>query len=347
MASKKTTSKKTVKKSKAKAKTITLEPAVRYLRYRLTNSAEAGTETSHFIDLARDLSRVNRRMYRQGRDYHVKRISVVSTNTIAGIGGAEGLVGLGSVALSQQNAGFFSVSVVGASWVATKAWHRGFTAWRNMNRDAMRKTNDIDGTWADYKVYMSTTMRTAAAAGDLLDPVDNGNNQYLPGEWIYSKYVAPTAAAGVVDEYTAHMVGNHSGAPGAYNSIGLIKSYGEARATVNNLNPAVPVTAPDDPLVNLFDYGDTQNELITNIIGDNDDPPYDHLEYPGDDANGPKPIVVGQTSIGDGSSTIGSFSALAGLLELETFSPIASDIYSVLVELAPGKYRGIKAGAIE
>lgn len=338
MASKKTNS---VRKTKAKARP--LEPAVRYLRYRLTNSANPGTETSHFIDLARDLSRVNRRLYRQGREYHVKRISIVSTNTIAGWGGPTE-VGLPD---NEQNAGFFSVSVIGSSWVANKAWHRGFQAWSNMNKAAMRKTNDIDGTWADFKVYMSTTMRTAAAAGTLLQPVDNGNFAYLPGEWIYSKYVAPTAAAGVVDEYEAHMLGDHSGAAGAYNSIGLIKSYGEARATVPTFDPAVPTTAPDDPLVNLFDYGDTQNELITNIIGDNDLPPYDHFEYPGDDANGPKPIVVGQTSIADGSSTIGAFSALAGLLELETFSPIASDIYSVLVELAPGKYRGIKAGAIE
>jgi len=112
-------------------------------------------------------------------------------------------------------------------------------------------------------------------------------------------------------------------------------------------DPAVPATVDDDPLVNLFDYGDTQNQLVSNLDQYNDKPPYDHFEYPGDDTNASKPIVVGQAAIADGSASIGSFSALAGLLEIESFSSVTGDVYSVLVELAPGKYRGIKAGAIE
>ena len=44
------------------AKTKT--PAARYLRYELTNSGTPGTETSHFIDLAKDLSDF------QGRSWH-------------------------------------------------------------------------------------------------------------------------------------------------------------------------------------------------------------------------------------------------------------------------------------
>ena len=333
MASKKTN---TVRKTKAKARP--LQPAVRYLRYRLTNSENAGTETSHFIDLARDLSRVNRRLYRQGKEYHVKRISVVSTNTISGWTG-QTLPNPNE----QQDAGFLSVSTVPHSWVAANAWKRGFQAYQNMNKDAMRKTNDIAGTWADFKVYLSNDMRT----GTMLEPVDNGNALYLPGEWDYSAYVAPTAAAGVIDSYRAHMLGAHSGAAPNYASIGLIESYGNARATVSNFHPDVPAGASDDPLVNLFDYGDTQNQLIDDLTTFNDNPPYDHFEYPGDATNASKPIVVGQVAIGMGSASIGSFSAMCGLLELESFSPVAGDVYSVLVELAPGKYRGIKAGAIE
>lgn len=332
MASKKTN---TVRKTKAKARP--LQPAVRYLRYRLTNG-DAGVETSHFIDLARDLSRTNRRLYRQGREYHVKRISVISTNTISGVynGAVPG-------SLSQQDAGFISVSTVPHTWVAANAWKRGFQAWSNMNKDAMRKTNDIAGTWADFKVFMTNDMRT----GTMLQPVDNGNALYLAGEWDYSRYVAPTAAAGVIDEYSSHLMGAHVGAPGAYTSIGLIQSYGDARATVGTFDPSVPPTVDDDPLVNLFDYGDTQNQLITNLDTYNDNPPYDHFEYPGDDANASKPNVVGQAALALGSATIGSFSAMCGLIEVESFSPIAGDVYSILVELHPGKYRGIKAGAIE
>jgi hypothetical protein len=48
----------------------------------------------------------------------------------------------------------------------------------------------------------------------------------------------------------------------------------------------------------------------------------------------------------DGKCTLAGFQAMCGLVELETKSPIANDVYSVLVELAPGKYRGIKADVI-
>ena len=116
MASKKTTTKK-AKRSKAK-----VTPAVRYLRYELTNSGSPGTETSHFIDLARDLSRVNRRLYRAGRDYHVKKITVISSNTIAGFT---------TDPPGKANAGRISVSTAPDSWVARGAWHRAFKSWKH------------------------------------------------------------------------------------------------------------------------------------------------------------------------------------------------------------------------
>ena len=43
---------------------------------------------------------------------------------------------------------------------------------------------------------------------------------------------------------------------------------------------------------------------------------------------------------------MGGFEAMLGLIEFEIKSPIPSDVYSVLVELAPGQYRGIKADVI-
>jgi hypothetical protein len=37
---------------------------------------------------------------------------------------------------------------------------------------------------------------------------------------------------------------------------------------------------------------------------------------------------------------------MCGLIEIEAKSPIANDVYSVLVELAPGNYRGVAADVI-
>jgi len=298
-------------------------PANRYLRYELTNSGTPGNETSHFIDLAKDLSRINRRLYRQGRDYHVKKITIVSSNTPNG-----------------QNR--VSFSTIGADWVSQQAWKRGFRTWNEMNKEASRNlAGDVSGTWSDFKVYMTNDMRS----GTVLNPLDNGGNQYNSGEWIYSELVTPDGTTGD-DIFQLHMLGNHNGSVGAWNSVSLVKSYGESRATVQTTDPNVPSVASDDPLVNVFDYGTTVDEVIDNLEAHNDAPPYGVANYPGDDGNAPKPIVVQDTTIVDGRATVGGFHARCGLIEIESKSPIDFDVFSVLVELAPGSYRGIAAEVI-
>ena len=300
-----------------------MTPAVRYLRYELTNSATPGNETSHYIDLAKDISAVNRRLYRQGRAYHVKRVTIVSKNTPNG----ENRV---------------SLSTVPHSWTATGAWKRGFATWNMMNDESLRATaGDLRSTWSDFKVYLSDDMRT----GTTLAPLDNGGNTVNAGEWAYTILTSPDGTTSA-DNFYLHMLGDHNGGAGARISAGLIKSFGESRSTVQEDDPNSPGTAADDPLVNVFDYGTTIDEVIDRVTTDGDLPPYSIDNYAGDDANMPKPLVVQDTTIVDGKATIGGFTAMCGLLEIESVSPIGEDVYSILVELAPGNYRGIKADVI-
>jgi len=315
------------------SKKRTKTPAVRYLRYNVVNSANAGTETSHFINLARDLSAVNRRLYRSGKLYHVKRITVVSSNTIAGWS-VNGLTGFPL----QQNAGRLSVSVIPDSWTSRAAFNRGKKTWMEMQKVAMAQAaGDITATWNDFKVDMSVDFRSAAK----LIPIDNGNNPVQLGEWIESRLVSPDGTSGE-DTFSLHMLGDHTGSTGAWGSVGLIKSYGESRATVNAGDPNVPGTVSDDPLVNVFDYGTTIDEVINDMEMHNDLPPYVITDYVGGDANMPKPIVVQDGAISDGRLTLGGFSCLLGQIEIECTAPNDGDVYSVLVELAEGSYRGIK-----
>ncbi|AXH78678.1 MAG: hypothetical protein [Circular genetic element sp.] len=344
MATKKSTAmtkKSSSKRSRSAKKTTT--PAQRFLRYELVNSATPGVETSHYIDLMRDLSRVNRRLMRQGRVVHIKRVTVLSTNTMGGIGGGfNPNILQGSVDLAQQNAGGITISTVPDTWVSREAWKRGFRVWNEMNKTATENlSGNIAGTWADFKVYMSNEMRS----GTVLSPLDNGGNSYNAGAWDYSELVSPDGTTSA-DPFQVHMLGNHNGNPGAWNSVSLIKSYGESRATVQLTDPSVPSDASDDPLVNVFDYGTTVDEVVNNLEAFNDSPPYGLVNYPGDDGNGPKPAVVAQTSIANGSAVLSGFHSLCGLLEIETRSPIANDEFGILVELAVGSYRGIKADVI-
>ena len=320
MANKKTSS--SSKKSSRKTARA-LPPAVRTIRYDLVNSVLAGTETSHFVDLAKDLSILNRKLFRQGRAYHVKKITVVSSNT----------PNLGNR---------ISVSTIPLNWVSQMAHKRALKTWNEMNKVATSQiAGDVQGTWADFKVFMSLAHRT----GGNESSIDNGGVAYTQGEWDYSNLVTPDGTTGA-DDFNLHMLGNHLGVVGAWNSVGLIKSYGESRATVHSQDPNVPTTASDDPLVNVFDYGTAVDEVIDILEYSNDSPPYSIVEYPGADLNGPRPAVAQDTTIVDGRATMGGFVSMLGLLEFEISSTVPSDIYSVLVELSSGSYRGIKAESI-
>ena len=330
---KKTSTKAKRSRSTAK-KTI---PAVRYLRYEVTNSGNPGTETSHYIDLARDISAINRRFYRQGRDYHVKRVTIISSNTIAGYTTLEGtnqpLI---------QDAGRVSFSTLPDSWMVRSAWKRGFDAWNQMNAQATKMGLTIKPTYHDFKIR---GMGSYAQSPTFLVPKDNGGNALSLGEWTYSDLVSPDGTTGA-DEMKMHMLGDHIGSAGSRTSISLLKSYAETRATVDENDPNMVINQ-DDPLLNLLDHGTTHDEIIENLETYGEDPPYNVTDYTGESGNMPQPLVVQDTTLGgDGKSTVGGFNAICGLVEIETRSPIANDVYSILVELAPGSYRGVKAEVI-
>ena len=179
----------------------------------------------------------------------------------------------------------------------------------------------------------------------MLEPKDNGGNTWDAGEWNYTKLVTPDGTTGS-DEFELHLIGGHVGSVGAYTTVGLCRSYGESRATVNSGDPNVPGLASEDPLVNVFDYGTSIDEVIDLMEAQGDEPPYPITSYPGGAATGQKPSVVQDTAIVDGRAIVGGFNAIAGLIEVEAKSALPNDVISILVELAPGNYRGVAAEVI-
>ena len=333
---KKTSSK--AKRSRSTAKKMT--PAVRHLRYELSNSGTPGTETSHFIDLSRDLSAINRRLMRQGRVYHVKRVTVVSTNTIA-YGNIDIAV---TGTRDQQDAGRASFSVIPTSWMTIGAWKRGFQFWNKMNeQSALSDSPSLKPRYHDFKIR---GIGSYAPSPTYTPPLDNGGGAVSLGEWTYSKMVSPDGTTSA-DDFNVHMLGGHITSGSNRTAVSLLKSYAETRATVQDNNPNRAAVDINDPLLNLFDDGTVVDEITNNLLFHNEDSPYDNDLYTGETGNMPQPLVVQDTTLGvDGKATVGGFEAMCGLIEVEIKSPIANDVYSVLVELAPGKYRGVKAEVI-
>ena len=327
--------KKATKKTGKGRKKSSFTPANRFLRFQLTNSASPGTETSHFIDLAKELSAVNRRLYRQGKVYQVANISVTSRNTVNGL---------------------VSFSTAPDTWVTRAAWNRGFQMYEHMTKKVLDLPGSASrkGRYHDFKVYLSDDHRTSASI--TTRALDNGNHQVGSGEWVYSKFQSPDGTTGS-DEFVAHLLGSHSGSSGAYNSVSLIQSYGEARATVNTDSPNVDSDGDDDPLLNLFDAGTQADEIAADLANDGDQAPYKLVQggslatlgdhYPGAASNLPKPMVNriaglgAQGGVSAPSIMLPGFTAIAGLIEVEIQSDTASDVFDIIIELAPGSYKGV------
>ena len=348
-----------VKKSKKKdpsykKKKKTHIPAERFLRFQLRHPS-GQPETSHYIDLASNLSKVNRRLYRQGMVYRIANISITSRDTVHGL---------------------VSFSSATDTWVTRNAWQRGFQLWNEMNNKVldMPGASNRKSQWHDYKVYLSNDHRTAASARKP-GAMDNGNQLFLNGEWVYSEYQSPDGADGN-DAFNVHLLGDHAAGAGGddnYASVGLIKSYGESRGTVIANVPLLDAEGDDDPLLNLFDYGTEIDEIAQNLDSYGDRPPYAYdvndvgEYYPGSDVNASKPVVRRLAAIGtaDIDTTGGifnnrgvaaptvmlpGFDAICGLIEIETqsqmrdgaFNP-ADDLFDVVIELAPGNYKGVAA----
>lgn len=322
------------------AKTKT--PAVRHLRYEIENSNTENLETSHFIDIARDLSAINRRMMDQGRIYHIAKITVVSSNTIAGWTVAD-LSSFPGITEFRENAGFVSVSVAPTSWTVINAARKGRELYERQLKEGTKAVEFKKGRWNHFKVrglHSGTYQPTFEV------PIDNGGNALQLGEWVYSDFHSPDGTSGS-DAYKCHLLGGHVGSAGSYTSVGLVESYGNTRSTVNGQPRAVSSADTDDPLANLFDDGTASDERFLEATQNGDLPPYDLDEYAGGAGNMPKPIVVQHGTLGsDGRCTLGGFAAVHGLIELEIKSPIPNDTYSVLIELKAGSYKGIAAEAI-
>lgn len=111
-----------------------LELTQRFLYYDLTNQGTGSGADSHYIDLAAGLSAINRRLYRQGRQYHIANITVIDTS-------------------GDSKVRFATLPQV---WTTNKAHTLMFDAWKDQRSRALENSpSKVTGRWADFKVYMS------------------------------------------------------------------------------------------------------------------------------------------------------------------------------------------------
>jgi hypothetical protein len=300
-----------------------MQPAVLDLTYRWTPATSdqgAANSEDQYIDIARDLSIVNRRGYDQNRMYAIQGVSFIFPPASAAA----------NFTLKAYSAG--------NTWSVQNAHVKGEALWHQMNDLVLEDNPSIQGTWAGFKVRLDDHH----VAGNTLNPEDGDEQDYLQGEWSYSTYVMPqhevdpaTGEPLAALERTAHLVGNDFGT-----RIGLVQAYAQSRATVQPLDPAVPAGISASFFNLLTDSGSQEPELADVIIDADDEPPYDQDEYPGMGNNADCTVLHAQSSVSQYAPD-GRLPGLVlpcGLLHLN--GSIIDAPVTVIVHVAPGMYKG-------
>jgi len=305
-----------------------IEPAVTQLTYVVPSG-------DSYIDIAKDLSKVNRRLYRQGYTYVVQDVQVGLTTGM-------------QVTDIQQ----FTFATAGNSYVVHNAWSKGFKLWRSQQREILRALPGIQGKWADFKVYLDDVHEDST----ILEPYAGDAAVYLAGEWEHSKIVFDDD--GTERELKMHLIGSSNLADTNNESgIGLIHEYQISTRRPQDPEPDVPADASNSIYAKILGTDEMSDMMVDNIEGDNDSSPYDDVEMPGGATNADTPVLVriGAVSANQSVGRFGGFIAPCGLLKVSSvemqldgatpavYEQTGSATAVMIVTLAAGPYRGVLA----
>lgn len=277
-----------------------------------------------YIDLAQCLSIVNRRFTSQHKIYTVRG---------------------GAIHDSNQNA-YVKFNTALNNWSTRRAIKRGKQLYDMQFEEILKMQPGLKGKYHDYKVHLIANHYVVGGANNLT-PVDSqepSGAAYHLGQWNYSQYITEdidwtnvnllTQTNREADNFYCHIVGDHSGTPANWNTIGLIRSWSESTGYIANSQPIIDqVDAIADPLANLFDEADADDEKIVLLDENGDSPPYNQQFAPGRDNNNLHRQAFAATSSGAGSiSYFNGFEAICGLIEVD-FTVSATGVVEILLDV--------------
>ena len=320
-----------------------IEPAVMTLEFPGIQISAGGGEVK-YIDLSQVASLVNRRFYRQGINWAVAGVKILSADTT---GNPSGIV---------------SLRKLPNTWVMSNSWEKSFRAWTRMNNDALSETESVRPKFLDYKIYADATHHQAGYLGNLLP------DGFTAGEWEPSKVVHPLgvgATEGATIESELIAVGASYPGVGAsgLNAVSLIEGYAASRGLPNIEDPNVPTDAsdtdnvtPENWMAAMFNDGTEQTaNVLADMITENNVAPY---PFEGDKAGNLDTMYPNGANQGPGlqihdyefitGTTIGGTTRLkggnfpCGLMQF-TFANTAVEgncSYYIYIDLIPGPHRG-------
>ncbi|AXH79041.1 MAG: hypothetical protein [Circular genetic element sp.] len=267
-----------------------------------------------YIDIAKCMSMVNRKLYRQQGLWDVRGVQLFGDALDTNLTNPE-RVGLP-----------YTVAISGAprTWVTRNSLVKAFHAWIDQQNKALEAagSRDLKPRWQDFKVWLNENHRQNGDITPVSGHMFGGDDPYQLGEWIQSKIVwEEVDGAGLVVEQEPEMV--ILGPTALPANVALIDQYGDSRALPHSPDPVTPTLLADNMYTQSHDaLGEQMEEVTANMKTDNNEPPYQQVNYPGGDGNGHEPLLFGFVANSTGStngrkSVMNGFAAPNGLLELQ------------------------------
>jgi len=311
------------------------------------------TQTA-YIDIFREVSRLSRKFIRQGHIAAIGNIRVtMPPATTPSVGSA------------------LYISAMQNTWSVSNAWEKSFAMWNRQQKEAIDESGAESAVarFRDFKVFLDAGHWQAnnpagTATQKQLSAVNLGPFETIgpfpssaiataavaAGEWEYSQIVIPNVGGtGVSEEYFLTMHGNHEAALGTYpGAKAMVKGYQNSRATPQSPDPVTPGLVKANWMAEMFDVGETFDDVLDNATVRNNDLPYDQDEYPGGSVNYINPEnkawLLNRSTTGLTQFNLGGMVAPCGLLRIDCINVVdGSDPILIEVELLPGPARGLLA----
>lgn len=283
---------------------------------------------SAYIDVAKCLSVLNRKLVRQGQVFKIKGFSVYQNST------------------DEQT--MCKIGVLPRVWPMYNAYKKARGLWNEHNLNALRDTGASNlPKYYDFKILMDGTharseLATAGsgdASDDNLEIVDFDDTAINQGDWEYSRLHTADSPAGATYSSLIHMCGGHRKSdgdptddqivPSQWNngSIGAIVAYELSRggtrinSDASDLDQQSSTNLLGGPFGNMLSSSLQKSATVAELAeSDNDDPPYG-MAMIGGDREHPTclPIWYGRVGQANNSSIlkVPAFEAVAGLIRIE------------------------------
>lgn len=300
----------------------------RFLHWNLTHTPDDDDEDFHYLDIAKMLTEINRKSYRQGMSYDVANITFHD---------------------SDPDETFIKVCTAPNTWPTQAAWQLGFKNWFQQ-QEAAANTMGLDdlGPYSDFKVFLNPDHIDDP---DVAVFVDSEGNTAPSGDWDYSEFKVPVDGSADPSDCKIVLMGAGLGFPEATRAS-LLREF-EKVLNVPQEDPAVPNIA--NSLYAMLSPEASDMEVIQAVMddieSDNDLPGYaaDKILGAGGTAGAGVPTdpwVIRECCIPGGGAhmaAVGGFTAPCGLVCIETKQATDANIVGVTLELVPGDYKGVSA----